>query len=335
MSEIKPRDPANAVVPAPAPSGGAQADHTAKAAPAHFTIGVADRDGRQLGPDARGFSDPTAREARALVFDVHIGADSGPTVDELERYRELSRLEHALQELYPEGMPAAESRFRPYYVRLFHIAQLILEGDVSEGPDGRKQVGQPLSAEAAKAEIAAMTNDLIDDEAPRVKNGHLRDLAQWAGRLALPFLGAYGVFMLMQPGAGEKPNALVNLMLQLQVQPAAAANFMLLWVGTFAGVCLSYAIRTHRFSLTDLTRSDDDYLAPQIRLLLAGAIATLLALFCIVGLGDVELGTIRLSAIADQPMLAFVIGAVMGIGEKKLTGTIEKRSGAVFAPLER
>lgn len=324
MSEY---DPKATTAPAPASQ--------APAAGPHFTIGVADKNGTEIGPDAFGFSDPNAREARALVFDVHIGTDSGPTVEELDFYRELAKVEHALQELYPDTAPDGETRFRSYFVRLFHLAQLILEGDVSRGADRKKVVGQRLSAEAAKAEITAMANDLIDDEAPRVKNGHMRELARWAGRLSLPFLGAYVLLLLMQPGPGEKGNALVTLMLQLGVQAPAAANFMLLWVGTFLGVCLSYAIRTHTFSLLDLTRSDSDYLAPPIRLLLAGAIAMLLALFCVVGLGDVELGTVRLSAIAEKPMLAFVVGALMGIGEKKLTGTIEKRASAAFGNLEK
>jgi hypothetical protein len=331
MSEYNPKDvtvSSAKAVPEPAPA-------PAVVAGPHFTIGVADKDGKEIPPNAMGFSDPCSREARGLIFDVHIGKDSGPTVQELDFYRELSKIEHALQELYPDATPANEARFRPYFVRLFFMSQLILEGDVEAGTDQKKKVGQRLSVDAAKAEIAAIASDLIDDEAPRVKNGHMRELAKRAGQLSLPFLGTYVVLLLMQPGPGEKNNALVSLMLQLGVDPAAAANFMLLWVGTFVGVCLSYAIRTHTFSLQDLTRSDSDYLAPQIRLLLAGAIATLLALFCIVGLGDVELGSVQLSDIAVNPMLAFVVGAVLGIGEKKLTGTIEKRTGAVLGSLDK
>src|SRR5216683_141647 len=154
-----------------------------------FTIKVVDKNGTELPIDSMGFSDPGAREARGLEFDVHV--DAQPTTADMELYRELSKVEHALQELYPETNPASEAKFRPYFVRLFYLAQLILEGDVSKAEDGTKMVGGRLPTDAAKAEVIAITNDLIDAEAPRIKNGHLRDLASCASKLSLPFLAAY------------------------------------------------------------------------------------------------------------------------------------------------
>ena len=192
-------------------------------------------------------------------------------------------------------------------------------------PDGKKEIGNRLSDDAAKAEVAAIANDLIDDEAPRIKNGHLRELARCAVKLTIPFLASYVVLTLFA-------KELTDLLLKLNIVPVVAANFMLLWVGTFVGVCLSYAIRTHVFSLADLTRTDKDYLAPQIRLILAGGFAMVIALLCIVGLGDIEFGTVKLSNLGMKPvpMLAFVLGAVLGISEQKLSGTIEKRVGDLF-----
>jgi hypothetical protein len=292
-----------------------------------FTIGVTDRDGNELPAN-----DPGAKEAHGIVFDVHITGSTQPSATEMELYRDLAKVEHALQEIYlrtaATDEAATEARFRPHFVRLFFLAQLALEGDVT-GSGTERKVGGRLSPEAAKAEIAALAADVIDDEAPSIKNTHLRQLAAWAGALALPFLAGYAVLMMW----GQKTEGakwLVDKLTQLHIEAVPAANFMLLWVGCFVGVCLSYAIRTHSFSLTDLTRTDADYLIAPARLLLTGTFVMLLALLGVVGLGDVEIGTLKLSAIAGNATLAFVVGAVLGISEQKLTGTVEKRVGNLF-----
>lgn len=289
-----------------------------------FTIGVTDADGNSLPA-----GDPCTKEARGIDFDVHIVKDGEPSAADMEFYRDLTKIEHALVTLYPAGDTEAETRFRPQFVRLFHLARLVLEGDVNKAPDGTITVGKRLSPDAAKAEIAALAADIIEDEAPRIKNTHLRQLAAWAGALALPFVLAYAVLLLWGQAGGSAP-WLAGALARLKIEAVPAANFMLLWVGCFVGVCLSYTIRTHSFSLTDLTRTDADYLAPAARLLMTGAFAMLLALFAVVGLGEVAFGASKLSDIATQPMLAFVVGAVLGISEQKLSGTVEKRAGDLF-----
>jgi len=315
-----------------------------KNTPTPFTIGVTDKEGNKIKP-VGGFSDPGAHEAFGIVFDVNLRGDSEPTAALMERYRELAKLEHAIRELYLETKPSNEAKvtkrakvnnetkFRQYFVRLFYLAQLILEGDVYKENDDKK-VGNRLSDDAAKAEVAAIANDLIDDEAPGIKNGHLRALAGLAGRLSLLFLAAYVVLMRFNYNAPNS-NLLMEVLRDLKIDQLAAANFMLLWVGTFLGVCLSYAIRTHTFSLSDLTRTDSDYLTPEIRLVLAGAFATLLTLFCVAGLGDVAFGNVKLTAITTDPRMAFIVGAVFGISEQKLSGTVEKRVGKLFGSVEK
>src|SRR6266851_753595 len=56
-----------------------------------FTIKVVDKNGTELPIDSMGFSDPGAREARGLEFDVHM--DAQPTTADMELYRELSKVE--------------------------------------------------------------------------------------------------------------------------------------------------------------------------------------------------------------------------------------------------
>ncbi len=117
---------------------------------------------------------------------------------------------------------------------------------------------------------------------------------------------------------------------QFSIQPLTASNFMLLWVGVFFGVCLSYAVRTQQFTLSDLTRPSADYFSPRNRLLLAGAFVMLLAYLSMVGLGDIKIGELSLQAIASNPMVALTAGAILGLFEYKLTGVVAGRTGALL-----
>ncbi len=302
----------------------------AEGAPATFRIAVADKDGRLLGDVPGQAADPSVAAARLLVFDVDIAlGGASPAMADLALYREISRIEHALLELYPADNPAAEMRFRPMFVRLFYAAQLALQGDVKTEAGKVVSVGGRLSADAAKAEVEAIAADLIDDEAPRVKARHLRQLGRYAGWLSLPALLAYVLISLLVPAAGQG-GLFEQTLLRLHVQPHTAANFMLLWVGTMVGVCLSYALRTTEFTVADLTKPDGHYLAPHLRLMITGALAALLVLFALIGLGDVQVGSMSLQGVANEPMLALVIGAILGIGEKSLSGTVAKKAGDLF-----
>jgi hypothetical protein len=293
-------------------------------------MGVADKAGKRLNTDPNKAAVPTEPRARQLLFDIHIPVDGEPpTPVELALIREISCVEHALRELYPDDSPEHEARFRPFFVRLFYIAQLALEGDVVSSAEGTIQSrGGRLSDAAAKAEVKAIAEDLIEDEAPRVKSRHLREHATRAGVLGVPALLAYVLFALT--AAQDSSHPFVVLLHRLHVVPSVAANFMLLWFGTMVGVCLSYAFRTTEFAVADLTRTGSDHLPPSMRLAITGALAVLLALFALAGLGDVEIGSTRLSALAENPMLALVVGAILGIGEQKLAGTVATKAGGVF-----
>lgn len=290
-----------------------------------FTLRVADAKGHTIDPGAQVLYDPCAKEACELVFDVCITPESSPDANDLVLYHRLEKIGHALRELYLTGSTPREDKFRPHFVRLFYLAQLALEGDVSLGTDKKKQVGGRLSPEAARLEIDALEADLIEDEAPRLKNARLTHLASSAVGLAIAFLVAY-VLLRSLPANGP----VVALLGELGVQRDVAANFMLLWVGTFVGVCLSYAIRTHAFGIAELTCDNPDFLQPNVRLLLTGTFAALLALVALAGLGDVEIGTLKLSDAGLSPMNAFVIGAVLGLSEKKLMGTVQARLGGLL-----
>lgn len=240
--------------------------------------------------------------------------------------RGLADYEHAIREIYLEGPEPNDSKFKDRFIAVFGLSQLILEGHVTEiETDGKreKHVGKSLPLEVAKKEIELLHQDLIDDEAFRVKNKNLATLTYEALKLSPFFLVAYVVLRMLVPTEAM-------LWDQLAIQPLTASNFMLLWVGVFLGVCLSYAIRTQQFTLTDLTRPSADYFSPRNRLLLAGALVTLLAYLSMVGLGDIKIGEISLQGIASNPMVALTAGAILGLFEYKLTGLVAGRAAALL-----
>lgn len=220
----------------------------------------------------------------------------------------------AVQRLYgADSRP--DNKFRRYYVRIFRLTQLGLEG-----PDA--------SPEVAKAALATVTHDLIDDEAPRVKNGHLMALGRVALLFSVPFALTYLALSLIDATLLEP--TLINL----GIGRETAANFMLLWLGCFLGVWLSYGIRTSTVTLNDLTNTDSDKLLPHVRLAFAGALTMLLGLLFVMGIVEVKVGAYVVTKIADDPTLAFIIGVFCGISEVNLPVAASKRAAAFVGDLK-
>lgn len=280
-----------------------------------FTILVSESDEKRIQPDANGFSHPEDSRARHIVF--HINTQNNPTASDMALLADLQ----AIARVVEERLQNADGHFRSHFVRLFHLAQLVLEGHVEADPSGRKRVCPRLPTEAAKVQIALAERELVESEAPPVKLKRLHELLTWAMYLSVPFLVAYTV-LRMQPLNGYWPGVLEHLGV---VDSTIASNFMLLWVGTFLGVCISYALRTHDISLTDLVPGKCDYLSAVSRLLLTGALAMLLVMIADIGLADVQIGPQKLSEITDTAQVAFVVGALLGASEKILSSAFDTR----------
>ena len=313
--------------------------------PSVFTIETLSDDGERVGPEKNGRYNPAHPDARRLGFSID-PTDTEPTVQQMELLHGLADYEHAIRELYLECKKPDPATFKSKFVELFGLSQLILEGHVKEKAtaDGKKEKdrGKTLPPDAAKKEIEALTQALIDDAAPIVKNRHLGDLAAAASRYIPILLAAFvglrllaptdsaNAFWKLLPVQSAPTGFAITLWDLLSIDAITASNFMLLWVGAFVGVCLSYAIRTHQFTLNDLTRTDADYFSPGNRLLLAGAFSTVLAYLAMVGLGDVMIGTASLKSLGSDAMVAVVAGVIFGIFEYKLTATVAARTGGLY-----
>jgi hypothetical protein len=304
--------PQNPVPPSPAPSV-AQVQQPAPASTlGSFKIETEDEAGNSIQTStSTPAPDPSNKQARVLAFLIDPKGPQPPPKQQLELQVKIEQVLHAARTVYPAQNANAESKFRLQFVSLFNAARWGLEGTVA--------------TDQAMAEVQRIEQDLIDDAAGPIKNTHLLTLSKWAGLLSLPFLLVYLVVRL------SPSQSLVTHLHALGIDRDAFSNFMLLWIGCFLGVCLSYALRTGVPVLSDLTTTDKDYLRPGTRLVFAGTLTMLLALFSVVGLVDLMIGRFALSQVATNPILAFVIGAVCGISELALPASVGKKAGDLIA----
>lgn len=254
--------------------------------------------------------DPASKEAVDIYFGLLDSAPQPPPKEQVDLQTAIAKVLRACQILFLEDGQTGkvqEGKFRDYYVRLYRLAQLGLEGS-------------SVATSIASSALASVTADLIDDEAGQVKNKHLKVLANHAAWLSLPFAVAYAILCL-SPAKGPVATVIVHL----GATPSVLANFMLLWIGSFLGVWLSYGVRTTTFTLSDLTITDSDRLTPAIRLLFAGSLTMILGIVCVLLL-DVKIGNYSVTRISDYPMLAFLFGSFCGISELLLPTAVAKRA---------
>jgi hypothetical protein len=153
-----------------------------------------------------------------------------------------------------------------------------------------------------------------------VKNGHMQRLGKWAILLALPCLLFYAILRL------DTESGFVRTLKALDVDPIMLSSFMMLWVGCFLGVVISYGSRTTTMNLNDLINTDADRLLPQLRLVFAGTLTMVLGVFLVLGVMELKIGSMSTEHIGSNPMLAFLIGALCGISELVLPGTVTKKA---------
>jgi hypothetical protein len=255
---------------------------------------------------------PTDPNAQSIYFEVNTALAVLPQ-DQLDLKRDVERMLHALSRLFLPDAAPRESEFRPYYVQLLRLAQLGLAGPTAT-PD------------IAKRALEGMTADLIDNEGGNIKNAHMHRLAKWALGLSIPCLLLYAILCFLDP-----TDKLYRWLTTLSVTPITLSCFMLLWVGCFAGVVLSYGARTTTMTLNDLTNTDADRWLPQVRLLFAGSITMVFGIFLLLGIVEFKLGsTISTAEIATSRVVSFLLGVICGLSELTLPGTVAKKAAGLL-----
>lgn len=279
----------------------------------YFKVWTIDHAGNFLPPRDQHAASPNPANEKAT--DIYFGVletSTPPPKNQLDLYQDIEKVLRTIRLIYLQSTEGSEERrtsqFRRYYNDLFRLAQLGLEGDNA-------------TPEIAQSALVQMTAEIIDDEATRVKNGHLKQLGAKATILAVPFTLLYLTTMLSLPTGW-----FIKHLTQIGIERVAFANFMMLWIGCFVGVWLSYGIRTSVFTLADLTQTDSDRLQPAIRLLFAGMLTMILGIMCSLGVIKVSLGEFSLTNISKNTMLAFLVGTLCGISELLLPSTVGKQA---------
>jgi hypothetical protein len=273
--------------------------------------------------------DPSRKEAVDIYFGLLSSNTQSPPKDQVDLLDRVQKALRAVQYLFlhprpedkrSEPEPVKERRhrlFRTYYIRVYRLAQLGLEG-TSVAPD------------IADSALTIMIADLINDEAGNVKNRHMRRLGARAAALAAPCLLLYVLLRLIYSYWSGGTKFLYNLGVEAQL----ASSFMILLAGCFLGVWLSYGVRTTTFSLDDLLITDQDRLNPLVRLLFAASLTVIIGIVISLPLVDLKLGDFPLTHLANLPMLAFFMGCLCGISELALPTAVAKRASDFISSIK-
>lgn len=259
---------------------------------------------------------PTPDPAAAEAVDIYMSPTGRASDDQAKLYDDVNAVLDVVRRLYlPDGTRPNASKFRTYYVRIFRLAQVGLEGT-------------DPSPKQSKGALESLKASLLDDEGLNVKTKNLSALGWTAWRYSWPMLLVYGFLRLVGPG---KVDALLNT---LQISRVAAANLILLWIGCFVGVCLSYGVRTSTLTLTDLVTPGPDRLSPSLRLLFIGTLTMFFGLLFMMKIVELKIGEYSTASIGNDPSLAFIVGILFGLSESVLPGLAGKRAESFLKGLQ-
>jgi hypothetical protein len=251
---------------------------------------------------------PAPDPAHDAAVDIYIAPTGQPTDDQSRLYDETNTVLEVVKRLYLEdGSRPNKAKFRAYYVRIFRLSQVGLEGT-------------DPSPKQARSTLDALKASLLDDEGTHIKTRNLAALGETALGLSLPLAVLYFVLMISGPGDIDR------LLAKLQVSRIGLANVLLLWMGCFTGVVLSYGVRTINLSLTDLVNPGPDRLSPGMRLVFIGTLTMFFGLLFIKGIVEIKLGGYSTAHIDSDPALAFIVGTLFGLSEAALPGLAGKQA---------
>lgn len=281
-----------------------------------FRIWTVDDNGNWVSTPKKADEKVAPDPAADAAVEIYFSPTGHPTDDQSRLYDDVTSVLDVVRRLYLDtGSRPNKAKFRAYYVRIFRLAQVGLEGT-------------DPSPKQAKGALEALKGSLLDDEGLNVKTRNLSALGETALMLSLPLASVY--FVLLVVGHGE----LERLLASLQISRVAMANVMLLWIGCFVGVCLSYGVRTSTLTLADLVNPGPDRLSPGMRLLFIGALTMFFGMLFMKKIVEVKIGGYSTSDIGTDPAMAFIVGTLFGLGEAVLPGLAGKRAESFFKGLQ-
>lgn len=202
------------------------------------------------------------------------------------------------------GEPATKRRFSEYFNRIVSAARVGLQ--------------TPAYTEVAMPELQAVRAEIVYREGPTIGNRYLKRLG---ARALLYFLLA----MTIQIGSVllERHGPAIFAHLTLH-------NLPLMWAGSMMGAWLSIGISRRAPSLEDLARIREDSLDADIRLVFVGLLTVVVGLVLLTNMVTITVGDFDGSTINKQWMVALLVGAFCGIGEKAMSNRLVQQAERLF-----
>ena len=259
---------------------------------------------------------PKPDPAAPGAVDIYMSPTGRASDDQAKLYDDVNAVLDVVRRLYlPDGTRPNATKFRTYYVRVFRLAQVGLEGT-------------DPSPKQSKGALESLKGSLLDDEGLNIKTKNLSALGWTAWKFSWPLLVVYAFLRLVGPGNVD------TFLNTLQISRVAAANVTLLWIGCFVGVCLSYGVRTSTLTLTDLVTPGPDRLSPSLRLLFIGTLTMFFGLLFMMKIVELKIGEYSTASIGNDPSVAFIVGILFGLSESALPGLAGKRAEGFLKGLQ-
>ncbi len=162
-----------------------------------------------------------------------------------------------------------QEKFEEYFRSLLSLAQLGL-------------VGTSANPSLATRALSSLKQEIIAREGGRIKNQYMKELGKTSLVFGLPAL-------------------LIGVLLhQFVIDLVVLKSFLFLWVGSMAGVWLSFGTRKIELSFEELNILEKDRLSHSIRLIFAGILTIVIGLLISTKAVTLELGGLSTVSFFDN-----------------------------------
>lgn len=233
-------------------------------------------------------------------LDIHfkVCKPQSATADQISLHADVEKTLTAIHGLF--GGRRNNPRYEEVVEKLLMLSQLGLVGVRGEG--------NPTIARYA---LGRLQDEIAELDGARVKNDFLKKLGMWSVILSFPAWLVLAFFYYFQHDVADR---------------IPLVNICALWSSNQIGTWISFATRKLDIGFFDLARIGEDQFEPPIRLFFTGVLSIIFALTIWAGLFSIQIGDFNASGWVSNPLVAVVLGALMGIAEKALPGSVRNKA---------
>lgn len=225
-----------------------------------------------------------------ILFQITATASSVPK-DQMKLKEEVEKTLVVLREIL-EG-----DKFEQYFDQALSLSQAGLVGDAA-------------SPDAALSTLWQLQDQVVANEAGRIKNEYMKKLGKSALELGVP----------------------VSLLATClyYFTDWELVTFLFLWCGSLVGTWISFGTRKNILKFADLNILEEDRLDPSIRLIFAGLLTLIVGLFLTTHAFIIKVGQMTTEQIGSDLKVALLIGVLCGISEKVLPSKISQKASQLI-----